>query len=395
MKRIIPVVRVSKETLEVLIKSRAGLVQKRVWVKDSAKGHKGHWRMQWVHPENGKADASEGQLDLFGNTEGSTPAKNKEGEFNVAGDVRSMSDEAIVSEKEKLLPQWQKVQKLLADKKSYTDGTWRYQEAHEKVMPHKDFKRFNDLMDEQRRRLENPSKPLDETGKTDEYKPAHPELGEFVGHGLSDNGRGYEGYAGKDGSVKYYDTKTGKELDDDGNVIESKESKKGSANKKIKQSVGTIMFGSLGEPVKDFVGATGLKTRDGKEVRVGYNSRTGEYVVTVGTNKAYSGPDKNEAAYTLNGLKVQWPKYDDEPAQKKFQAPKNVEMEDLSKFGKVNITDIGDENVYFTKDENEYFFKPSRTGDYKKGVFDFRTMKKSVMESFRDSLSKAFGAYRG
>jgi len=50
-----------------------------------------------------------------------------------------------------------------------------------------------------------------------QYKPKHPDKGEFVGDGVGDNGRPYEGYRTKDG-VKYYDTETGRELDEDGNM---------------------------------------------------------------------------------------------------------------------------------------------------------------------------------
>jgi Ni/Co efflux regulator RcnB len=81
MKKIIPVLPVSRKVLEELQKARVGLVQERVWVKDSS-GRKGHYRMQWVQPGNGKADATTGQMDLFGNTE-KQDKKKHEGQLQV------------------------------------------------------------------------------------------------------------------------------------------------------------------------------------------------------------------------------------------------------------------------------------------------------------------------
>lgn len=69
-------------------------------------------------------------------------------------DVRKMSDVALKKEHTKLLPAFQKVQKLLADKKTYTDGTARYQDVHEKVMPKSDFDRMQSILSEISRRLD-------------------------------------------------------------------------------------------------------------------------------------------------------------------------------------------------------------------------------------------------
>lgn len=150
MKKIIPVIRLSKESIERLMKSRAGLVQQRVWVKDSSGGRKGHWRMQWVHDGTGKTDATPGQMDLFGSEELKKPAPAKQTKDN----------------------------------------------------------------------------------------PSHPHLGEYVGHGLGDNGRNYEGYRGEDGHVRFYDKETGIELDEDGNM---KKPKKETPTEKAKRMRSEIL----------------------------------------------------------------------------------------------------------------------------------------------------------
>jgi hypothetical protein len=50
--------------METMEKSMAGKVKRRTWVKD-ATHRKGHYRMQWVNPENDKAEGGKGQIDLF------------------------------------------------------------------------------------------------------------------------------------------------------------------------------------------------------------------------------------------------------------------------------------------------------------------------------------------
>lgn len=64
--KLIPVVKVSRELIESLLKSRAGLVQRQTWVKDGS-GRKGHYRMQWVSPATGLPveDEHDKQFDLF------------------------------------------------------------------------------------------------------------------------------------------------------------------------------------------------------------------------------------------------------------------------------------------------------------------------------------------
>lgn len=74
--RVIPVIKVPRAILERLEKARAGLVQKKVWVKDGT-GRKGHYRMQWVSPDNDTAGVGRGQMDLFSEPAPKTPDKPK------------------------------------------------------------------------------------------------------------------------------------------------------------------------------------------------------------------------------------------------------------------------------------------------------------------------------
>lgn len=272
MVRVIPVLKISTADMGLFLKSRAGLVQRRTWVKDST-GRHGHYRMQWVAPGNSGANVGAGQRELFGEDkkkvepgrmaeQGNKQLKEirldliKEGDFitfdkneppkkvtyfkynkddspygmprdhviikregdasrygstlylypsdraktvykqveeeaipkgspdggKYLEDVRKMSDESLAAEQAELWPTFQKVQKLLSDKRSYTDGSYSYQETHEKVMPYKDFSRVQAILNERdrRERAKENTTPVDpswtgasETARVDTKKPFH------------------------------------------------------------------------------------------------------------------------------------------------------------------------------------------------------------------------------
>lgn len=70
MAKLIPIIAVPRSIMEQFLKSTQGMVQRRTWVKDTA-GRSGHYRMQWVSPFDagrGTADHSK-QFDLFGEPE--------------------------------------------------------------------------------------------------------------------------------------------------------------------------------------------------------------------------------------------------------------------------------------------------------------------------------------
>ena len=225
--RVIPVIKVPRAILERLEKARAGLVQKKVWVKDGT-GRKGHYRMQWVSPDNDAAGVGRGQMDLF-----SEPAPKSESKpeapagFQVGKKYRHKKDG------------WEG-HYVGPDTMDATDG--RDEKGN---LKHK-------LIDAHRINVTKPAAakyaPMGTTGEwtgqfkhedfeevADEYKPRWPDKGEFAGNGLGQNGREYEGYH-KDGSTRFYDTETGREIGEDGEYLDEKKPASKPASKADKLS---------------------------------------------------------------------------------------------------------------------------------------------------------------
>lgn len=189
--KLIPVIKVSRETIESILKSRVGLVQRQTWVKDGS-GRKGHYRMQWVSPGEGK-DASDynKQLDLFGKPESKKPG----------GDVPTFQ----AGKKYRHKKGWEGRYVDTSDEKINGETGWQKWENDDGAKWTGKFKRedFEEIPNEA-------------------YKPMWPDKGEFVGNGLGDNGREYEGYRAKDGSTHFYDTETGREIGEDGEYLDEK-----------------------------------------------------------------------------------------------------------------------------------------------------------------------------
>lgn len=97
MVRVIPIIKTTNADMDLFLKAHAGLVQRRTWVKDST-GRHGHYRMQWVAPDKNKAVPSRGQLGLFDES----PKKPKAAKMKAADEKRTFE-----KPKKAPMPEWE------------------------------------------------------------------------------------------------------------------------------------------------------------------------------------------------------------------------------------------------------------------------------------------------
>lgn len=332
-KLIVPVIPVSRSIMERLAKARGNLVQKKVQVKTR---HGTHTRMQWVKPEN---DNSKGgaQAELFDAAGKPNPAavpvktvkpKSSDGYKVYHDSFTSVVDEVIKhNEKQGLYMSendiWTDISTGPGKPRNGRTDRYSLPLFDKDGKPAKKAVHFQVYdMGKGKYELNMYNSPMKEGDYTedqvkirkqdDEYKPKHTDKGEFVGHGLGDNGRDYEGYSDKNGNVRYYDTETGKELDEDGNLLDNKPAEKKPDDSKTiswdKVKPGDVVTVEINEPDKlrkqKITGMVGSVDKvygaDYQRITFGYGENEGVRIYTnqykVTSHEPYQDKSKKETS---------------------------------------------------------------------------------------------------